>query len=82
MQHRLEVDQCQGSQVSSLSKQLEKSVEKVEVWLSFRALLKERNSFAQCWLFLECGHQNKTIKLMIMHVKDFWDQPVHVSSDT
>ncbi len=29
MQHRLEVDQCQGSQVSSLSKQLEKSVEKV-----------------------------------------------------
>ena len=28
VQHRLEVDQCQGSQVSSLSKHLEKSVEK------------------------------------------------------
>ncbi len=29
VQHRLEVDQCQGSQVSSLSKQLKKPVEKV-----------------------------------------------------
>ncbi len=45
MQHRFKVDQCQGSQVSSLSKQLEKSFEKVEVWFSFGALLKERKFF-------------------------------------
>ncbi len=40
VQHRLEIDQCQSSQINSLSKQLEKSGWNIGSLLSFGALLK------------------------------------------